>query len=74
MQMNHLMLIGGSTVKDAVRRIMTSVMEHKVTLGYNWAGKAGWKGKDGVAKRPFGNLVLCTVITSISELRFLKIF
>jgi len=58
-------MIGGSSVKENVRRVMSSVMCNDVSRLYNWAGKYGWKSKDNTVKRAFGNLKLAAAILSM---------
>ncbi|XP_014675318.1 PREDICTED: uncharacterized protein LOC106815378 [Priapulus caudatus] len=61
---HHLSLIGGSSIKEFVRRVMSYTLGHEVALLYNWAGRIGWKSQMTSAKRAFGNLQLCSTITS----------
>lgn len=34
---------GGTNTKDAVKRIQGNLLEHQLSLQYNWAGKKGPK-------------------------------
>lgn len=62
LQVNHLQLIGGDTIKECVKRYMGEVLHHQLALTYNWAGKAGWKGDAGVVKRAFCGLKICAAV------------
>ena len=39
LQINDLAVIGGSNVKENVRRVMSHVLHHALALQYNWAGR-----------------------------------
>ncbi|ELU12711.1 hypothetical protein CAPTEDRAFT_208485 [Capitella teleta] len=58
----EISLIGGSCVKDQVRRAMSHVLGHNVAIGYNWAGSLGWKSSTGQTKCPFQNLQIFSII------------
>ncbi|XP_041364733.1 uncharacterized protein LOC121380060 [Gigantopelta aegis] len=59
----RLAVVGGSSLKENVRRVMGTVLSNNVSRLYNWAGKYGWKSQDNTPKRAFGNLKLAAVIT-----------
>jgi len=65
LQINDLAVIGGSNVKENVRRVMSHVLQHAVALQYNWAGKSGWKSQSEEAKLAFGNLLICSAIKRV---------
>ena len=53
--------IGGSDLKDGIRRMITSVMTSSYLAGFNWTGKMTHISKD--RKQSFQELTLCRIIT-----------
>ena len=68
--MHDLAIIGGSTMKENVQRVMSHVLDHAVALQYNWAGKSGWKSHTDDIKRAFSSLLLSSVITRMYHYNF----
>ena len=66
LQVNQLESIGGHDLKDTVRRTMSRLLSHQLSLRFNWTGKTGWKKKEhNLRKRAFGGLYLATAAISM---------
>ena len=63
-QENKLAMLGGGTLKDSVRRVMSHLLTNTLSWLYNWEGRLGWKSADAIQKRAFSGLLLTRVITS----------
>ena len=63
-QENKLAILGGGTLKDSVRRVMTHLVTNSLSRLYNWEGRLGWKSVDSIQKRAFSGLLLTSVIIS----------
>ena len=62
-QENKLAVLGGGTLKDAVRRVMGYLVTNALSMQFNWEGRLGWKNADMTPKRAFNALLLTSVIT-----------
>ena len=59
--------IGGTSLKDACRRIMEAAIDNELCSMYNWSGKRGWRTDSSAQpKKPFSQLLFAGVIKGTS--------
>ena len=63
-QVRKISSVGGSTLRDGVKRAMQALLTHEVELHFNWTGMKGYKG-DQTERRSFRQLKLSHVVKGV---------
>lgn len=62
---HRLRILGGTSVKSAVKYMIDYCMSSSLQNQYNWEGRLGWKTKTNECKRGFKKTHLCDIMMSI---------
>ncbi|XP_064098195.1 uncharacterized protein LOC135209463 [Macrobrachium nipponense] len=61
----RLQVLGGATVKAAVKNMVDLCMTSGLQYEFNWEGRLGWKTKTNTCKKGFKNTTLCKIMINI---------
>ncbi|XP_064113841.1 uncharacterized protein LOC135220556 isoform X1 [Macrobrachium nipponense] len=62
---HRLQILGGATVKAAVKTMIDFCMTSGLQYEFNWEGRLGWNTKTNTCKKGFENTTLCGIIINI---------
>ncbi|KAK4329145.1 hypothetical protein Pmani_000487 [Petrolisthes manimaculis] len=63
-QVRRLEVLGGSSLKIAVKSVMDTILTNSLQQKFNWEGKTCWRTKDNFTKKGFKSTKVCQLVFS----------
>ncbi|KAK4329150.1 hypothetical protein Pmani_000492 [Petrolisthes manimaculis] len=60
----RLEVLGGSSLKIAVKSVMDTILTNSLQQKFNWEGKTCWRTKDNFTKKGFKSTKVCQLVFS----------